>query len=204
LQLGAAGVLSRICWLFLLLLQCNSAFSFDLLPPQGSVFVFVGQFMRGTFPGWTNIPFAGDPENNYLAGGAYRLELADLGAGFHFGTEVGVDGRFGHGTSAEFWTGTSIWHQGFSITDFVTIAPGLVTGFSAVTNSIGIERERELSHHGNATFLFYLGPELAFKFKAIPDVEFVFRTQHRSGGKGTLGRMGEGANGNIFGVRIPF
>jgi hypothetical protein len=38
----------------------------------------------------------------------------------------------------------------------------------------------------------------------MPNVEFVWRTHHRSGFANAVGKMREGSNANVIGVRIPF
>ena len=121
-------------------------------------------------------------------------------AGFDLGFEIGVAGRFGDGSSVEGWLGPSIRHRGITVGP-LTVSPGSVVGLSAVSDSIGIEREREIRNDGDATLLLYFGPELMFKLEQLPNFEFVFRIHHRSGADGTLGNMGEGHNANIFGAR---
>ena len=96
----------------------------DVLRPDQRIFLFGGVMVDGTFPGWTNIPFAGGLENNYIVGGALDTKLASYG-GFDFGVEVGTAGRFGDGASAEIWGGSSVHYRGFSIGS-LTISPGLV------------------------------------------------------------------------------
>jgi hypothetical protein len=180
------------------------AAAFEWISTKGSVFLFAGNYRSGTFPGLSMLPFAGEMESNYLVGGAYDVPLANLGHDIIFGAEVGLAGRFGSShTSGEIWGGGSFRYVGMTIGD-VTIIPGIVVGLSSVTNSIGVEQTREQQWNGNAKLLFYLGPELAFRFQRLPNWEFVVRTHHRSGGEGTLGRMAEGHNANIFGVRIRF
>jgi hypothetical protein len=179
-----------------------TAFASDVLRPNQTVFLFGGVLLDGTFPGWTNIPFAGGVERNFLVGGALDTKLNSY-CGFDFGVEVGTAGRFGDSASAEVWGGPTVHYRGFTFGS-VTISPGLVVGLSAVTRAIGIERQREINNSGNASLLFYLGPELAFRLEQMPNVEFVFRTHHRSGLEGRLGKMREGANANIFGVRFRF
>ena len=198
-------LIRSVCAALLMLVGGGAAGAVEQIPPKKTLFVFVGQFNKGQFPGWSMIPYADDMESNYVVGGAYDVQFLNLGAGFTLGAEIGVAGRFGRPTSsAEIWAGPSLRHVGIPIGNFMTVAPGIVVGFSAVTNSIGIERERELQNNGNASFLFYLGPELAFRFNSLPNVEFVWRTHHRSGLDGTLGKMREGSNANVIGVRFPF
>jgi hypothetical protein len=95
-------------------------------------------------------------------------------------------------------------YTGLVLFDSVRIAPGLTFGLSAITKPVGIEATREADVQGNAKLLGYLGPELAVSFAGFPDLEFVYRLQHRSGAHGTFGRMWEGANANVFGARYHF
>jgi hypothetical protein len=186
------------------LVACTSPQAAEIIPPKKTLMVFVGQFNKGTFPGWAMIPYAAEMESNFIVGSAYNVQFLSLGAGFTMGAEIGLAGRFGDRSSAEIFGGASFRHAGLPIGNFVTISPGLVVGLSAVSQSIGIERERELSRGGNADLLVYLGPELAFRFNSMPNVEFVWRTHHRSGFANAVGKMREGSNANVIGVRIPF
>ena len=170
---------------------------------RNSLTVFAGSLMTGTFPGWTLIPYAGGVEGNHLVSAAYQRHLFDLPWGFTTAAEAGLAARFGDGTSGELWGGAVLGHQGLTIGP-VTVSPALVVGLSAVTGPIGIERQREITDNGDATLLFYLGPELAFRHKRHPNVSFVYRVHHRSGAEGTLGNMREGHNANLFGVRLDF
>jgi hypothetical protein len=173
---------------------------------EQSLYLFSGALLTGTFPGWTNVPFAGGIEGNYLVGAAYDRRLFDLGKGFDVGYEVGLAGRFGDGSasSAEFWGGASFRYKGWRIGK-LQITPRLVIGLSAVTGTIGIEKKREADRGGNATLLGYMGPELDFKLPdRWPNVELVFRTHHRSGLFGTIGGMFEGANATTVGLRFDF
>lgn len=91
----------------------------------------------------------------------------------------------------------------------VKISLGLVMGLSVVTGPVSIERDVELENDGDATLLYYLGPEVALTFDAFPNIDFVFRTQHRSGAANlsylpTLGNMPDTSNANIFGIRTRF
>jgi hypothetical protein len=74
-------------------------------------------------------------------------------------------------------------------------------GLSAVTNCVGIECQREMQHQGNAHLLFYFSPEVAFALPQFPNVDLVYQLHHRSGLFGTLGRMEEGTNANVLGIR---
>ena len=160
------------------------------------------------FPSLANLPFYSSYEDNYIAGVELSRDFVDLGLGFHFGGEVGLAGRFGDGSSAEIWAGPSLRFEGFDIGP-ATISAGLTVGFSYVTDPIGREREVEAEHNGDATLLYYAGPEIAVALDAVPDTEFVVQTHHRSGGLNvpwlpTINNMPNTSNANTFGVRKRF
>lgn len=188
--------------LVLLLLGVLPALSDDD-PKSNRIMFFGGTMMSGTFPGWTLIPYAGRPENNHIVGLAYERTLARLPYGFEVGAEAGAAVRFGfrERTSGEFWGGFSARHDGVELGQ-VRISPGIVLGLSAVTAPIGIEAQR--AQGGDPSLLFYLGPELAFSHRSIPNAELVLRTHHRSGLMGFLGNMREGHNANIVALRFRY
>lgn len=149
------------------------------------------------------VPFAGGPDGNGLAGLAYQRQFADLFWGLRLGGEVGIAGRFGDSTSAEFWGGVTLAHSGLPVGKLV-FSPGLVTGLSVVTAPIGQEIVNASRTGGDPRLLFYLGPEIAVSLASRPNVEFVYRLHHRSGGWRTLGDMYGGSNANTFGIRVHF
>jgi hypothetical protein len=169
--------------------------------PPNSVLLFGGQFTT------VNITKSLTPtaphESNYIVGGAYERDFYQKW-GFALGTELGVADRFGMGNSVEGWVGLNVRYSWLVFFNSVRIAPGLTFGLSVITKPVGIEAAREADVQGNATLLGYLGPELAVSFMGFPDLEFVYRLQHRSGAHGTFGRMWEGANANVFGMRYRF
>jgi hypothetical protein len=157
--------------------------------------------------------------DNYIVGAAYQHRFRELGSGFVLGGEIGAADRFGHYAvccniqtvtssdirhSGELWFGPTIRYESFVLFDQLRITPGLTAGFSLTTNSIGIERGRELSGNGNGRFLGYLGTELAFSSVSMPNLELVFRLHHRSGALRLLGNMMEGYNANVVGLRYWF
>ena len=169
--------------------------------PPNSVLLFGGQFTTENFSK-SLTPFA-PHESNYIVGGAYERDFFQKW-GFALGAEVGVADRFGMGDSVEGWVGLHVRYSWLVLFNSVRIAPGLTFGLSAITKSVGIEAEREADAQGNSRLLGYLGPELAISFMGFPNLELVYRLQHRSGAFGTLGRMQEGANANVFGMRFRF
>ena len=161
--------------------------------------------------------------DNYIVGAAYDRDLVDLGHGFYFGVEVGIADRYGNYKqccypivssssivqSAELWAGPQIRYAGILLFDVVRIGGGVTFGLSAATASIGAEAQRELQFSGNARLLYYLSPELDFSTPRLPNIEFVLKLQHRSGGKTvpvlpTLGNMAGGYNADVAGIRYRF
>lgn len=198
-------MIDRICLALIVVvgLLSQPLSAFEHLPQRDSFFVFGGVMLEDPLTMRTLVPFAAEPEDNYIVGAAYERHLYDLMAGFDLGFEIGVAGRFGDDASIEGWVGPSIRHRGLTIGS-LTVSPGVVVGLSAVSDTIGVERVREAGNDGDATLLFYFGPELAFKLEQLPGFEFVFRTHHRSGADGILGDMGDGHNASVFGVRKRF
>jgi hypothetical protein len=169
-------------------------------PPNG-VLLFAGQFTTVDITR-SLIPTA-PHETNYLAGGAYERDFFQRW-GFALGTEIGGAERFGMGRSFEGWAGLNVRYTAFVFLNTVRIIPGITVGFSAITRPVGIEAEREAAAQGNATLLGYLAPELAVSFVNFPNLEFVYRLQHRSGAGGTFGKLSDTANANVFGLRFRF
>ena len=170
-------------------------------PPPNGVLLFAGQFttvdiIRSLLP-------TAPHESNYIAGGAYERDFFQQG-GFALGTEIGVAERFGMGSSFEGWAGVNVRYTAFVFLNSVRVIPGITVGFSAITRPVGIEAEREAAAQGNAKLLGYLGPELAVSFVNYPNLELVYRLQHRSGAGGTIGKLSDTANANVFGIRFRF
>jgi hypothetical protein len=146
-----------------------------------------------------------DYTDNYLIGAAFGRDFRDLGAGFVLGGVAGVAVRFGDDddTTGEVWAGLRLRHHGLVIGD-LAISPGVTAGLSAVSGPTEIERLREVSRHGDATLLGFVGPELSFRLRQAPDIELVYQLHHRSGANGFFGDMAEGSNANTIGLRYRF
>lgn len=171
-------------------------------PTKNDILVFGGVLAEGSF-GDTLV--SADYTDNYMAGVSVGRDFADLGAGFMLGGVVGTAVRFGDDddTTGELWAGVRLRHQGLVIGD-LAISPALVVGLSAVTGPTEIEREREIHYDGDASFLGFVGPELAFRLRQAPNFELVYQLHHRSGADGTFGNMGEGSNASVLGLRYRF
>ena len=57
---------------------------------------------------------------------------------------------------------------------------------------------------GNATFLGYLGFDVAFSLVGLPEWELVIEEHHRSGAHQLFGHLYEGYNANVVGLRYRF
>jgi hypothetical protein len=91
------------------------------------------------------------------------------------------------------------------VLDVVRVGASMTLGLSAVTGTaIGRERDSEAFHNGDATLLFYMGPEINLSLVDQPEKEVFVRLHHRSGAWETLGGMAAGADALIGGVRIHF
>jgi hypothetical protein len=165
--------------------------------------VFFGRYTTGN-TGESANPVTVDHEENYLLAAAYTREFWDVGWRIHLGGESGLASRLGEGLSVETWAGLAIRHRGVTFGDRLTISPAITAGLSLVSDTIGKEAAREDSRGGDATWLFYLGPEVAFSLPKHPRWELVYRLQHRSGANGTLGGLAEGHNANTLGIRWRF
>jgi len=188
---------------------------------HNSVMVFGGR-MSTTTLGSTytfNLGYSlpGKPNfDNYIVGAAYRRDLAQFGH-LTIGAEVGAADRFGHYVvccdtqvmssgivqSGELWGGATLRVQ-LQFFNELRVTPGITVGFSGTNDSIGREREREITRPGNARFLGYLSPEYAFSSARFPNIELVYRVQHRSGAGGTFGHLDEGYNADVLGLRYHF
>jgi len=166
--------------------------------------------------------------DNYIAGADYDRDIVGLAHDLRLRAEVGVDDRFGHYVvcclipkpydppysdrtvwhssmvhSAELrvgatvrWENLKLWGARFEVAGTV--------GLSAVTRTLGRERQREIEYHANAHLLGYVAPELGVSLDRSPQFELVVRVMHRSGAGGLFGGMKEGYNADVIGVRYAF
>jgi hypothetical protein len=186
----------------------GSNYDAGLVDFDRAVFLFGGRFQHDWI--WDTLNVAADHyENNYVIGGGYQQFFTGKWAGFRLGAEFGIAGRFNtDGTdtnSFETWYGYTLRHDGIAIGDAIRIAPAVSTGFSMVTDLIGIERVRAgwYPENGPVQLLFYLGPEINVTATAFPNWELFFRIHHRSGLYGTIAKV-DGSNGATLGVRYKF
>jgi len=171
--------------------------------PQTRLHIYFGQYTADNMGDTLKI-FKAAYEKNYFLAAAYSRDVLELGYGIHLGGEWGVAVRFGENFTGELWGGVVIRPKGFTSREGITIGPAFVVGLSTITKSMGEEIKRETGRRGNASFLFYLGPEIVVTFPGLRRWELVYRLHHRSGAGGTLGGLYEGYNANSLGFRYRF
>jgi hypothetical protein len=191
----------------------------DIISRPNSIFVFAGRMSATDIYSTAilNVNQPGQTYDNYIVGAAFGRDMLDLGHHFVLGAELGVADRFGKYKvccdapfisdnvvhSGELWGGASLRYDSIKLSDRIRLIPGIVGGLSGTTNSIGREREREIGLDGNARVLLYLGAELAFSTPSSP-IELVIRLHHRSGANGEFGKIMEGYNANVIGIRYRY
>ena len=191
---------------------------------DNSIFLFAGMLSTsnmGSAAVFNAFPVATRALNspnydNYIFGAAYQRRLYELGYRFVLNAEVGIADRFGRYAaccddytiksstirhSGEIWFGPVFRYESIVLFNKVRMTPSLSVGLSLTSNSIGVERARELSYDGNGRILFYLGPEISFSSLSMPNFEVVLRLHHRSGAGGKFGGLREGYNANVIGLR---
>jgi hypothetical protein len=166
--------------------------------------------------------------DNYIAGADYERDVLGLARDLRVRAEVGLDDRFGHylvccltlrfrdppsadttvrtnGTihSVELWGGGKVRWENIKLGG-INLEVAATVGLSAVTRTLGAERQREIDRHGNAHVLGFVYPELGVSLVRVPRFELVIRVMHRSGAGGTFGGMREGYNADVVGVRYAF
>jgi hypothetical protein len=108
------------------------------------------------------------------------------------------------GSSPELGAGLNVRYTALVFLNSIRIIPAITVGFSAINKPVRFEARREADAQGDARLPSYSGPELAVSFVNFPNLELVYRLQHRSGANGTFGKMGEVANANVLGIRFRF
>ena len=158
--------------------------------------------------------------DNYIVGATYQRDFIHA-LGWAVAGEIGVADRFGHYAvccsplqatvtsssvlnSGELWFGPAVRYDAFVLFKTLRIVPGFTAGFSLVTNSIGAEEGKVQFEPGNATFLGYLGFDVAFSLVGLPEWELVIEEHHRSGAHQLFGHLYEGYNANVVGLRYRF
>lgn len=193
--------LSVVFSAFLAFLAPLPAAAQQALPGDNAVFAFGGVMARSHM-GEMLLPVLVDYENNVVLGAGYQRFLWDLPYGFRVGVEAGLAGRFGEAASLETWAGGVARHDGLEFANGLRLSPSVTLGLSAVTRTMGMERQREIGDNRSASVVFYFSPELALSHRDSPETEVFWRLHHRSSAWRTLG--GGSANATTVGLRHRF
>lgn len=166
------------------------------------IFIFGGR-MGASHEGEMLNPFTAEYENAIVLGGGYQHFLVEPVENFKLGIEAGAAVRTGAETTGEVWAGVVGRYDGFVIADTLRITPALTFGASAVTDTMGVEAEREAGDGLPGDLLFYLSPEISVSAADHPETEMFWRLHHRSGAWNTFGGGGS-ANATMIGIRTSF
>ncbi|MCD7061043.1 hypothetical protein [Pelagibacterium xiamenense] len=168
---------------------------------ERKMFVFAGPMGESTMDGML-FPITADYENAAVIGGGYQQFFLEIPQDFKIGGELGAAIRLGEEeTTGELWAGVVGRYDGFVLGD-IRIAPSLTFGLSTVTDTMGVEAEREAEDGLSGNLVFYLSPEISFAHMEHPELEVFWRLHHRSPAWNTLG--GGTANATTFGIRYQF
>ncbi len=151
----------------------------------------------------TLFPLTTEYENAIILGVGYQHFLYQPVDDFQLGVEIGVAARLGSKTTGEIWGGLVARYEGFVIDETFRITPSLTIGGSFVTDTMGVEAEREANDGLPGDFLFYFSPEISISTIETPETEVFWRVHHRSGAWNTFGGGGS-ANAMMIGVRTSF
>jgi hypothetical protein len=203
----------RMNWSALVALACISGFSlpataqsaFDPILLSRTSLDKAAFAFGGAMTASDDNPFVLEYEDNLVFGTGYQQFFLEWPRHLLFGVEAGLAGRFGKSDSAEVWGGAVARYDGFRLFDTLRVAPAFTFGLSAVTSPTeGRESRNEIRDEGDATLLFYLGPELSFSLASRPEIEVFARIHHRSGAWGTLNNMHGAGNASTLGIRYRF
>ncbi len=175
--------------------------SIECRPYYDAIFVYGGPYTYNSMGDTARYDSEYDGNFNIAIGHQRFWPLFDQ---FQLGHEVGLAGRFGDETTAEIWAGPSLRYDSIVIGDCLNITPSFTAGFSVVSATMGGEFRRESTREGDATLLFYLGPEIALSRPCCPSIELLYRLHHRCGCGGFLGDIRDGYNANVIGLRLRY
>ncbi|HWJ86771.1 MAG TPA: hypothetical protein VNS12_01700 [Pelagibacterium sp.] len=148
-------------------------------------------------------PFTATYEDTLVFGAGYQRYFFEPFDDFKVGLEVGAALRVDEQITGEGWAGIVGRYDGWVLADRLRLSPSLVFGGSVVTQTIGVEAEREANDGLPGDILFYLSPEISLSTLDNPNSEVFWRLQHRSGAWNTFGGGGT-ANATMLGIRTSF
>jgi hypothetical protein len=168
--------------------------------------VYGGVFVR---TGLTTIakelrtPFQWRYDSDYLVAGAVSRPVLEIGSFAQAELELGLGQRFGEQDEQEVWGALYLRQKKFPWNGYVVTTVAINTGLNYATGISAKEVQRSGNLKGSK-LLHYLAPEITLAHPDYPDIEFVFRLHHRSGGYGVISDTKGGAQYATVGVRVPF
>lgn len=148
-------------------------------------------------------PIAAEYEDAIVLGAGYQHFLFEPAKDLRVGVELGGAVRIGLNTTGELWGGVVGRYEGWVLGETLNVSPSLVFGVSAVTDTMGIEAQREARDGLSGNILFYFSPEIAFSTVDNPQSEVFWRLHHRSSAWNNFGGGGS-ANATMLGIRTNF
>ena len=138
--------------------------------------------------------------NSTLISGSFDRKILTFGSHVEVDAEVGVGKRFGILHEEEIWGALYFRLKRFPWDDYVRTTVAGSTGVDYATAVPLFEMNR--THGPGDNFLHYLSPELTLGLPQYPDLDFVARIHHRSGGElAIFNHTGGGAQYGEFGFR---
>ena len=137
----------------------------------------------------------------YLVSGTFDRPVLTYGRHFEVDTEVGVGKRFGLLHEEEVWGAIYFRAKVFPWDRYVRTSVAVSTGLNYESDVPSFELLRNANGQGDR-LLHYLSPELTLGLPQYPDIDFVARFHHRSGGALPIfNHTGGGAQFGELGLR---
>lgn len=127
-------------------------------------------------------PWRWDLGNSGLIAGAISRTLYSLWGYFDFEGEFGLGQRVGSLTEQEAWIALYGRWKWFPWNDYVRTTIAMSTGLNYADGNPLYETIRSKTVHGSR-LMHYVGPEITFGDPKHPELDFLVRFHHRSGGR---------------------
>ena len=167
--------------------------------------VYAGQLVNtGMFEIFVSkhiMPWAWHYKDAYLVSGTFDRPVLLYGRHFEVDTEGGAGKRLGLLSEGELWGALYFRYKQFPWDNYVRTSVAVSTGLDYATDVPPFEVQR--SNGRGDRLLHYLSPEITLGLPQYPDVDFVARFHHRSGGAlPVFSRTGGGAQFGELGLRF--
>ena len=147
------------------------------------------------------MPWDWQYKDAYLVSGTFDRPVLTWGRHFEIDTEVGVGKRFGFLHEEEAWGAIYFRVKAFPWDKYIRTSVAASTGLDYASDIPAYELLRNANGHGDR-LLHYLSPELTLGLPQYPDLDFVARFHHRSGGAlPVFNHTGGGAQFGELGIR---